>query len=63
MDLYELWISLNRPNPEKFRLAIQRKGMVAPPVRQLRELFYKYQASTALCPAPKVYRKDFQSWH
>ena len=28
-DLHKLWVDLNRPSPEKFRLALQRKGIRA----------------------------------
>ena len=60
MDLHQLWVDLNRPSPEKFRLALQRRGMVSPPVAQLRELFYKYQSSKQIfAPPPKYKGKIF----
>ena len=62
-DLHELWVSLNRPSPEKFRLALQRKGIAAPPVKYLREHFYKYQTSKQIFARPprytgKIYSPD-----
>ena len=60
MDLHQLWVDQNRPSPEKFRRALQRKGMVAPPVQDLRELFYKYQSSKQIfAPPPKYKGKIF----
>jgi len=60
MDFHQLWVDLNRPSPEKFRLALQRKGLVSPPVAQLRELFYKYQSSKQIfAPPPKYKGKIF----
>ena len=60
MDLHQLWVDLNRPSPEKFRLALQRKGIAAPPVKDIRELFYKYQSSKQIfAPPPKYKGKIF----
>jgi hypothetical protein len=55
MDFHQMWVDLNRPSPEKFRLALQRKGLVSPPVAQLRELFYKYQSSKQIFAPPPKY--------
>ena len=58
-DLHELWTSLNRPSPEKFRLALIRKGIAAPPAKELRELFYKFQSSQQIfAPLSEVRRED-----
>jgi len=55
-----MWVDINRPSPEKFRLALQRKGIAAPPVADIRELFYKYQSSKQIfAPAPKYKGKIF----
>ena len=59
MDIHELWVSLNRPSPEKFRMALQRKGVRAS-TKDLRELFYKYQSSKQIfAPPPKYKGKIF----
>ena len=59
MDLHKLWVDLNRPSPEKFRLALQRKGIRAT-TKDLRELFYKYQSSKHIfAPPPKYKGKIF----
>ena len=55
-DLQDLWVSLNRPSPEKFRIALQKRGMVAQPVKELREEFYKYQSSKQLFAHGPSYR-------
>ena len=65
-DLHELWVKLNRPNAERFRQALVKRGMVAPPVKQIRELFLKYQSSKQLfAPPPRytghVYSSDLDS--
>ena len=60
MDLHTLWVDLNRPSPEKFRLALRRKGIAAPSVADIRNLFYKYQSSKQIfAPAPKYKGKIF----
>ena len=65
-DLHELWVKLNRPSAERFRQALVKRGMVAPPVKQIQELFLKYQSSKQLfAPPPKytghVYSPDLDS--
>ena len=65
-DLHELWVKLNRPSAERFRQALVKRGMVAPPARQIRELFLKYQSSKQFfAPPPKysghVYSPDLDS--
>ena len=53
-DMHELWIKLNRPSAERFRQALVKRGMVAPSVKHIRELFLKYQSSKQLfAPPPK----------
>ena len=47
-DMHELWIKLNRPSAERFRQALVKRGMVAPSVKHIRELFLKYQSSKQL---------------
>ena len=58
-DLHELWINQNRPSPEKFRLALQRRGIRAT-AKDLKQLFYKYQSSKHIfAPPPKYKGKIF----
>ena len=54
-DLHELWVKLNRPSAERFRQALVKRGIVAPPVKQIRELFLKYQSSKQLFAPPPRY--------
>ena len=54
-DLHELWVKLNRPSAERFRQALVKRGIAAPPVRQIRELFLKYQSSKQLFAPPPRY--------
>ena len=56
VDLQQLWVELNRPSPEKFRTSLQRRGIEAPSVREIKELFYKYQASKQLFAHPPKYK-------
>ena len=59
MDLHQLWVDQNRPSPEKFRVALQRKGIRAT-TKDLKELFYKYQSSKQIfAPPPKYKGKIF----
>ena len=59
MDLHQLWVDQNRPSPEKFRVALQRKGIRAT-TKDLQELFYKYQSSKQIfAPPPKYKGKIF----
>ena len=54
-DWRELWVKLNRPSAERFRQALVKRGMVAPSVKQIRELFLKYQSSKQLFAPPPRY--------
>ena len=54
-----MWVDLNRPSPEKFRTALRRKGIDAS-VKDLQELFYKYQSNKQIfAPPPKYKGKIF----
>ena len=58
-DHHKLWVDQNRPSPEKFRLALQRRGIRAT-TKDLKELFYKYQSSKHIfAPPPKYKGKIF----
>ena len=54
-DLHELWLQLNRPGAQKFRQALLKRGIKAPPEKEIRELFLKYQSSKQLFAPPPKY--------
>ena len=54
-DLHELWVKLNRPGADRFRQALLKRGIAAPPAKQIRELFLKYQSSKQLFAPPPKY--------
>ena len=62
-DLHELWIKLTRPSAERFRQALVKRGMVAPSVKHIRELFLKYQSSKQLFAPPPKYTGHVYSTH
>ena len=63
VDLQDLWVQLNRPGAERFRQALVKRGIAAPPVRELRENFLKYQSSKQLFAPPPKYSGHVYSTH
>ena len=62
-DLQDLWVQLNRPGAERFRQALVKRGIAAPPVKELREHFLKYQSSKQLFAPPPKYTGHVYSTH
>ena len=50
-----IWQELDRPGPEKLRVALQKRGFFAPTVQVLRDHFYKFQSSRQVFQRPPKY--------
>ena len=57
-DFHELWVQLNRPSAERFRQALLKRGIAAPPTKDIKELFLKFQSSKQIfAPGPRYLGK------
>ena len=54
-QIRSLWEALDKPGPEKLRIALQKRGFFAPSVKVLREHFFKFQSSRQVFRHPPKY--------
>jgi hypothetical protein len=54
-QIRSLWEALDKPGPEKLRIALQKRGFFAPSVQVLRDHFFKFQSSRQVFQRPPEY--------
>ena len=54
-QIKSLWEELDRPGPEKLKIALQKRGFFAPSVKVLQEHFFRFQSSRQVFKNPPKY--------